>query len=113
MPNHVENRIEFNGDAQQISIMLNEIKSDKYGVGTIDFNKIVPMPESLNIEAGSKTDRGLKAYRDFIGVSTSGRSAEEAQKALEGIPIESENAFLRQRADIKRDECVSSKNYGG
>ena len=109
MPNHVENRIEFNGDAQQISIMLNEIKSDKYGVGTIDFNKIVPMPESLNIEAGSKTDRGLKAYRDFIGVSTSGRSAEEAQKALEGIPIESENAFLRQRADIKRDEWELGK----
>ena len=71
MPNHVENHIEFNGDKQQIDAMLNKIGSDEYGTGTIDFKKIIAMPETLNIEAGSKTDRGLNAYREIIEVYTS------------------------------------------
>lgn len=109
MPNHVENHIEFNGDKQQIDAMLNKIKSDEYGIGTIDFNKIIAMPETLNIEAGSRTDHGLKAYREFIEVYTAGRSNKEALKALENIPTESENAFLCQRTDIKRDEWELGK----
>ena len=104
MPNRVENRIEFSGDARQIKAMLESIKNDEYGIGTIDFNKIIPMSKSLNVEAGSRTDRGLKAYRGFIEIYTFGLPAEDAKKALENIPIESENAFLRQRTDIKRDE---------
>ena len=104
MPNHVENHIEFNGDKQQIDAMINKIKSDKYGIGTIDFKKIITMPETLNIEAGSRTDHGLKAYREFIEVYTAGRSNKEALKALENIPTESEIAFLCLRPDIKRDE---------
>lgn len=109
MPNHVENHIEFSGDTRQIKAMLESIKNDEYGIGTIDFNKIIPMPESLHIEAGSRTDRGLKAYRDFIEVFTFGRPAEDAKKALENIPIESESAFLRQRTDIKCDEWELGK----
>lgn len=109
MPNHVENHIEFNGDKQQIDAMINKIKSDKYGIGTIDFKKIISMPETLNIEAGSRTDHGLKAYREFIEAYTAGRSYNEALKALENIPTESENAFLRQRTDIKRDEWELGK----
>ncbi len=109
MPNHVENHIEFSGDEQRISAMLEQIKNDKYGIGTIDFNKIIPMPESLNIEAGSKTDRGLKAYRDFIEAYTFGRSAEDALKALESIPEKSEEIFLHQRTDIQRDEWELGK----
>ena len=109
MPNHVDNHIEFNGDKQRIDAMLNKIKSDEYGIGTIDFKKIISMPETLNIEAGSRTDHGLKAYREFIEVYTAGRSDKEALKALENIPTESENAFLRQRTDIKRDEWELGK----
>lgn len=109
MPNHVENHIEFSGDTRQIKAMLESIKNDEYGIGTIDFNKIIPMPESLHIEAGSRTDQGLKAYRDFIEVYTFGRPAEDAKKALENIPIESESAFLRQRTDIKCDEWELGK----
>ena len=90
MPNHVENHIEFSGDTRQIKTMLESIKNDEYGIGTIDFNKIIPMPESLHIEAGSRTDQGLKAYRDFIEVYTFGRPAEDAKKALENITFTKE-----------------------
>lgn len=77
MPNHVVNHISLRGDPKKIREMLETIKSDELGIGSVDFNKIIPMPESLNIEAGSRTDRGLKAYRDFIEVYTFGRSAED------------------------------------
>lgn len=109
MPNHVENHIEFSGDTRQIKAMLELIKNDEYGIGTIDFNKIIPMPESLHIEAGSRSDRGLKAYRDFIEVYTFGRPAEDAEKALENIPVDSENAFLSQRTDIVKEEWELGK----
>lgn len=109
MPNHVENRIEFSGDARQIKAMLESIKNDEYGIGTIDFNKIIPMSKSLNVEAGSKTNRGLKAYKEFIDMYTFGRSAEDAEKALENIPVDSENAFLSQRTDIVKEEWELGK----
>lgn len=109
MPNHVENHIEYSGDARQIKTMLESIKTDEYGIGTVDFNKIIPMPKSLNIEAGSKTNRGLKAYKEFIDMYTFGRSAEDAEKALENIPVDSENAFLSQRTDIVKEEWELGK----
>lgn len=75
MPNHVVNHISLNGDPEKIRSMLEAIKSDELGVGSVDFNKIIPMPKSLDIEESTRTDRGLKAYRDFIEVYTFGRSA--------------------------------------
>lgn len=97
MPNHVANHISLQGDPEKIRSMLEAIQSDELGVGSVDFNKIIPMPKSLNIEAGSRTDRGLKAYRDFIEVYTFGRSADDTLKALENIPAESEKFSSCQR----------------
>ena len=112
MPNHVANHISLQGDPEKIRSMLEAIQSDELGVGSVDFNKIIPMPKSLNIEAGSRTDRGLKAYRNFIEVYTFGRSADDTLKALENIPAESEKVFLRQRTDIRREEWELGKPPG-
>ncbi len=119
MPNHVENIITLKGDEQRIREMLEAIQNDELGLGTVDFNKIIPMPESLNIESGSRTDRGLKAHSDFIDVYVFSRNAEEALNALQNIPRESEDAFLRKRSDVKADEWELGKtarnnvqNYG-
>lgn len=102
MPNYVKNQIEFRGKTEDVRNMLIAIQDDKLGLGTIDFNKLIPMPESLNIEAGSRTDKGLKAYRDFISVYT----LENGITGLDllHIPKQSEDAFLRIRTDIKSDE---------
>ena len=97
MPNHVTNVIRFTGDRILIPKMLNEIKSDEYGVGTIDFNKLLPMPPSLDIEAGSRTDKGLEVYKDFIDVYTLMGTLE---KDLLDIPEESEKKFLEMRKDV-------------
>ena len=66
MPNHVINKVKFSGNEIEIRKMLDEIKNDEIGIGSIDFNKIVPMPESLNIESGSRTDMGYRKYAAYM-----------------------------------------------
>lgn len=66
MPNWVQNNITFSGDAAEIKKMLEAIKDDEIGFGSIDFNKIIPMPESLNIECGSRTDKGIAMVKEFL-----------------------------------------------
>lgn len=123
MPNHVRNHIFFDCGAKRLKEILTSVKYDNdgenedYGVATIDFNKIIPMPEALNIEAGSHTERGLNAYRDFIEIYTHGGTLHT--DALMHIPSESEQAFLRNRKDIRADEWQLGKtawlnllNYG-
>lgn len=66
MPNHVQNNVFLNGSPDRVAALLKEVQNDAFGMGTVDFNKIIPMPESLIMEAGSETDKGLKAYRAFV-----------------------------------------------
>lgn len=44
MPNHITNILKIGGTEEQVSEVLEFIKCDKLGVGTIDFNKITPTP---------------------------------------------------------------------
>ena len=44
MPNHVRNMLTFNGDPDRIREMLTQIQDDEEGFGSIDFNKLIPMP---------------------------------------------------------------------
>lgn len=102
MPNHVTNIIQLQGEDEKIAKLLEKIKNDKLGIGSIDFNKLIPMPESLNIEAGSRTDRGFKAYRDFMGEYIS--TCDLNYLNVEKIPTEAEQAYLKSHKDIRRDE---------
>lgn len=54
MPNHITNIVRFQGDPQVITQMLRENAYDdpaehgvKYGIPTIDFEKIIPQPEDI------------------------------------------------------------------
>ncbi len=114
------NRLRMEGDQQRINELLESVKGED---NVLDFNKIIPMPraslvcaasvrrlglltqhpvaQSLKIESGSRTVRGLKAYRDFVYVYT---FAGTEQKDLLNIPKEKEEIFLRERPEIRRDE---------
>lgn len=71
MPNHITNIVKFKGDKKQIELLIKHVETindeeDFLGKKTgnkftrhFDFNKIIPMPESLNITSGSETDRGI------------------------------------------------------
>lgn len=58
MPNHVLNIVTLYGDEKQIAA-LKQIYCMEKGADLLDFNKIIPMSEALNMEAGSKTDQGI------------------------------------------------------
>lgn len=104
MPNHVMNKLHFEGEQKRIDVLLESVKCKD---SLLDFNKIIPMPESLNIEAGSRTEKGLKAYRDFVSVYTFDGARNKPD--LLNIPEESEKAFLRQRNDVRTDEFQVGK----
>ena len=64
MPNHVMNIVRFSGDGDAIRRMREAIQNPEYGIGSIDFNRIIPMPPSLDMEESSCTRAGLRAYRN-------------------------------------------------
>lgn len=103
MPNHLMSRLHFSGDRNRILEVLGAIKGEET---LFDFNKVLPMPESLDIESGSRTDRGLKAYKSFITVYTMDGTAE---KDLLNIPKESEEIFLKACPNINRNEWELGK----
>lgn len=98
MANHVQNIISFSGDQDEIQSLLNRIRVDDMKVRSIDFEKIAPIPERMDIEAGSRTDQGLTLYNDFVEIYCLGvnRTTEE----LLNIPEESEKAYLKLKPDI-------------
>lgn len=106
MPNHVTNIIKLEGDKEQIQKLFEAICNDEYGPGTIDFEKITPMPQSLDIESGSRTEKGLNAYYEFSLVykELNGDNADYLN-----IPPKAEKAFLAQRNDISKDEWELGK----
>ena len=53
MPNHVTSVITLYGDESRIKTMLEQIKNDEIGLGSVDFEKILPMPEALHMTSGS------------------------------------------------------------
>ena len=66
MPNHVTNILEFSGDAKKIYDMLSYIKYDDQSLGSFDFNKILPMPKTLNLTSGSTTIDAVNVYMSAI-----------------------------------------------
>lgn len=47
MPNHITNRLNIIADKERVREILEAIQQDEHGLGSIDFNKIIPMPEEI------------------------------------------------------------------
>lgn len=63
LPNHVLNIVTLYGDEKMIEQLRKEQMQEGGGAGSLDFQKIIPMPESLNIESGSRTKTAIKLYQ--------------------------------------------------
>ena len=107
MPNHVMYIVRFSGDGDAIRRMREAIQNPEYGIGSIDFNRIIPMPPSLDMEESSCTRAGLRAYQDFIEVYTLGGTINADR--LSDIPAASEEAFLKMRKDVNREMFALGK----
>lgn len=69
MSTNVINKISFGKGKQARAAfqqMLNDMREPGEDSVYFNLNKIIPMPENLNIEAGTRTDRGLELYREFV-----------------------------------------------
>lgn len=68
MPNNITNQITFGSDSTALAAfqrMLHDMRMEGQPLGSIDFNKLLPMPKELDVEAGTRTDRGLKLVREY------------------------------------------------
>lgn len=63
MPNNVTNRLEINADSETVKDIMNFLKEEPNKGNQpsyIDFNKIIPMPKELLIEASSTGEFGMQ-----------------------------------------------------
>ncbi len=92
MPNYIKNILSFDGDPTQVARLFTTIQGEK---GLMDFNKLIPMPSELDIEAGSRTDAGMKEYKRFV--------------AEIGSHPELEAQYLAAHPEIDREEWELGK----
>lgn len=59
MPNYITNRVDLYGPKESIQNLIKSLESKE---SEIDFNKIIPMPESLNIASGSMEDQAIAVF---------------------------------------------------
>lgn len=68
MPNHVTNIWVVSGDDAQKQAMFEAIKQDKFGPGSVDFSKIIPMPEHIfrgNLGQAEREQYGSANWYDW------------------------------------------------
>lgn len=63
MPNYVTNIIRMEGKKEDFERVLEFIASDD---AEVDFNRIIPMPKSLNVTAGSLQDQSIAVYNYVV-----------------------------------------------
>lgn len=62
MANFVTNIVSINANGAELQEILNAIRRDGDVYGSIDFNKLIPMPKSLNVTDGSITSSAVSAF---------------------------------------------------
>lgn len=70
MPNYVTNRLSINASVEDCEKVMNTILNEK---NELDFNKIIPMPEELNIECGSYGTLGVSYIKGIMTDFEKGR----------------------------------------
>ena len=48
MPNHITNRIKLIGEPSEVKRVMEAVKVDNTGLGSLDFEKIIPMPADVD-----------------------------------------------------------------
>lgn len=66
MPNHITNRVHLFGDAEKIRELLEAVRYDDGELGTLDFNRLILMPEELDIAYGSSLRLAVSTYLSAI-----------------------------------------------
>ncbi len=62
MPNYVTNILQISAEGEKLKEIISSVRGDGQVYGSFDFNKLKPMPKSLDITDGSITDRSICAF---------------------------------------------------
>lgn len=103
----ITNRLIFSGKPEKIAKIFEAIKSDEKGIGTLDYNKLLPMPEELNIECSSAADNGFKYYKTFASEYALSKGGVNVDYL--NIPEESEKLHLKYYKGIPKEEWELGK----
>lgn len=111
MPNHITNRLEILADDDKIQEVMNFIKGepDENEIPNyIDFNKIIPMPKELMIEASTSGEYGLQYILAMQRKPNNTPADLKAIEWIESLPEE------RQKQALQLGEMYLSnqKHYG-
>lgn len=66
MPNNVTNQINFHGKPEDIEIVMKIIRNIDEGRDAIDFNRLIPMPDELDIVYSSDLFQAIGVYLTLI-----------------------------------------------
>lgn len=104
MANIVENRLTIKGERDQVRKLMDFVRSEERD---FDFNKIIPMPPSLDIEASTETDKG--AYLYLVGADPATPPMEGVEKVSPQQMAQMEAKLGKQDYDACRVEAMLSR----
>lgn len=89
MPNHIVNILKVNGSDEQVKNVFAHMKTE---YSEFDFNKIIPMPEELNIESSSDGRIGMEylLYKSNDGFER----YVDTYERIEKLPDERKNQII-------------------
>lgn len=70
MANNIMNRIYLSGPQNEIDNLVENVRCDGEYLGTVDFNKIIPMPPSLDMTEGGIEGDSVSVYLTAINPDT-------------------------------------------
>ena len=114
MPNHVTNILEFKSTPARVRTLLREIMYDDGDIGSFDFEKVIPKPESLNVTSGGSQDTAIDVYMSAINPDNEDLGIDKVSKTeynrIKSLIAESDRMFVRKINDHMTHEEVLKKS---
>ena len=117
MPNHITNRIRITGNPEDAQKLYDFIKSDEKDsdgeISVIDFNKIVPMPDSLDISSSSEGEDGKRYLLGMAGNILERQAYQKSDhfKKMETMKVENPKWF-EKHMELGRQYLNNIATYG-
>lgn len=117
MPNHITSRLTITGEAAEVAKVFAFIKADEPdkdgSYRLMDLNKIVPMPEELDIESSSLVEDGADYLLGLSGNCLEVADFKQTSKYQRMAKMEKENPKMFEQAiELGRKKLHNIANYG-
>ncbi len=117
MPNHITSRLTITGEAAEVAKVFAFIKADEPdkdgSYRLMDLNKIVPMPEELDIESSTLVEDGADYLLGLSGNCLEVADFKQTSKYQRMAKMEKENPKMFEQAiELGRKKSHNIANYG-